>query len=326
MNTQNDFSQQNTRENKKPLVVVMGPTASGKSTFAIDLAKKLNSEIISADSAQIYKDLSIITARVTREEMQGIPHHLTGFLETGEEFSVADFQRYAYTIIRDILKREKIPILSGGTILYIKAVEEGYLMPDIPPDPKFREALCGRMETEGTEFLYEILLQKDPEAAKRIHPNNIPRVVRALEVIEKSGRKFSDFYKKAVSHPLGIKPFNIWIDIPREELYERINQRVDQMIALGAVEEVEKLVKRGKKQQLEESRILGVTEILLVLEGRYTLKEGIEMIKRNTRRYAKRQVTWMKTFEELHRVTGDPQERDCEIEQIKENLKGAFAV
>jgi tRNA dimethylallyltransferase len=326
MKNNDNLSKQNTGDNLKPLVVVMGPTASGKSGFAIDLAKQLNGEIISADSAQIYKDLSIITARVKRNEMQGIPHHLTGFLEAGEEFSVADFQKCSYEIIRNILKRNKTPVIAGGTILYIKAVVEGYLMPNIPPDPELRKKILDKIEKEGKDALYNTLLQRDPEAAERIHPNNIPRVVRALEVIEKSGRRFSDFYKKVIPHPLGIKPYNVWIDLPREELYERINRRVDMMIEQGAIEEVEKLVKLGKKQKLLDARILGVSEIILILEGRYSTKEGIELIKRNTRRYAKRQITWMKTFEQLHRITGGELERKREIEQIAENLKGAFIV
>jgi tRNA dimethylallyltransferase len=322
----NNLPEQYNSENKKPLVVVMGPTASGKSGFAMDLAKRLNGEIISADSAQIYKDLSIITARVKRDEMQGIPHHLTGFLEIGEEFSVAEFQRYSYEIIRNILRRDKVPILTGGTILYIKAVEEGYLMPDIPPDPDFREELLRKIEKNGKEDLYEVLLQKDPEAAGRIHLNNIPRVIRALEVIEKSGRKFSDFYKKTKPHPLGIEPYNIWIDLPREELYERINRRVDLMMEQGAMAEVERLLKKGKKQELLNARILGVTEIIMILDGRCSIKEGIDLIKRNTRRYAKRQITWMKSFEQLNRITGREPERNREIDQIEENLKGAFVV
>jgi len=310
----------------KPLVVITGPTASGKSSFSISLAKEINGEIISADSAQIYGDLSIITARVRPEEMEGIPHHLTGFLGIDEDYSLGQYQKDAYKCIGEILERSKIPILTGGTGLYIKAVIEDYQFPDIPPDPVFREEMREKADIEGKESLYRKLEIIDPMAASRIHPNNLQRVIRALEVIEKTGNLFSFFYRKADNHSLGITPFCFCLTYPREILYKRINNRVDKMIEEGAVEEIEELISRGKKERLEDLKILGCREIIYILEGKCTFPEGITLLKRNTRKYAKRQLTWSRSQPVYHWIgRGEKEEREKTkkiLDSIKEKIIG----
>jgi len=304
-----------TRQNipSNPVIVIAGPTASGKTAFSISLAKHINGEIISADSAQIYRDLSIITARVSPEEMGGIPHHLTGFLGIEDDFSLAQYQEAAYKCIMEILKRGKVPILTGGTGLYIKAVIEDYQFPDAPPDPVFREKLKNRAAVEGRESIYNQLEAKDPVAASRIHPNNLQRVIRALEVIEQTGKLFSFFYRKGVEHPLGITPFCYCLNYPREMLYERINSRVDKMIEEGAMQEIEKLVFAGRKERLEKLKILGCREIIYILEGKCSVREGITLLKRNTRKYAKRQLTWSRSQLNYHWITRGGKEGTAKI-------------
>jgi tRNA dimethylallyltransferase len=308
----------------KPLLVVTGPTASGKSAFAIKLAEEIKGEIISADSAQIYKNLSIITARTKETEMMGIPHHLSGFIDLNVEFSLADYQKAAYDTISEIYDRGNIPIMVGGTILYIKAVSLAYNLPDIPPAPDFRKFLIDIVTSDGNEVLYKMLMEKDPEAAERIHPNNLPRVIRALEVIEKSGKKFSDFYTQITPHPLGVKPYYIWMDIPREELYQRIDKRVDDMIEEGAIKEIDSLLKAGYEEIFLKLKIMGTLEIINILRGKLTLKEGIEQIKRNTRRYAKRQITWLRTFGEICKVPVLSGDNQFWVNKIKKELSEIF--
>jgi len=301
---------------KYPLISITGPTASGKSAFAISLAKSINGEIISADSAQIYRDLCIITARTTLKEMDGVPHHLTGFLGIQENFSLAEYQKMAYKAIQSIIKRNKIPILTGGTGLYIKAVLEDYRLPGIPADPEFRKKMRERAQNHGKESLYRELQQRDPVASSRIHPNNLQRVIRALEVIEKTGKTFSFFYHKGDQHPLGIEPISYCLTYPRDVLYDRINFRVDAMFRRGAIDEVRNLLMSGFGERLQELKILGCTEIIYILEGKCTLQEGSLLLKRNTRRYAKRQLTWSRSQAGLSWIDLDEKEEKTEINKI----------
>ena len=301
---------------KPPLIAITGPTATGKSSFAISLAKTLDGEIISADSAQIYKDLLILTARLTEEEMEGIPHHLMGFLDLSQDFSLAQYQEAAYKAIEDILSRGKIPILAGGTGLYIKAVLEDYHLPEAPPDEDFRMQMNKRAEEEGNEVLYNELLSIDPEAAARIHPNNVRRVIRALEVIRYTGKTFSSLYEKGKEHPLNIEPYGYCLDYPREVLYERINRRVDMMFEKGAMDEIEGLLKNGYRERLLKLKILGCPEVMSILDGKCTFQEGSELLKRNTRRYAKKQWTWFRSDKLLEWLHLNEKEEKAEIERI----------
>lgn len=303
------------------IVVITGPTASGKTKLAAQVAAKLNGEIICADSAQVYKDLSIITARTPVQLIKKVPHYLTGFLSIEEDFSVAEFQEKAYSYIQDIKSRGKIPFLVGGTVLYLKSVIEAYRFSEVEPDPDFRKKLKRRAEQQGRKELYRELEKTDPRAAEKIHPNNLPRVIRALEVIEKSGKLYSDLYQKEYPHPLGITPLCFCLDVPREELYNRIDNRVDQMVQLGALEEVKYLVEQGKKEYLLKRRILGSRELLFVLEGYCSLEEGIKFWKRNTRRFAKRQLTWFRSFKNLNMIEVNWGQSRQETKKILEMIK-----
>lgn len=301
---------------KPPLIAITGPTATGKSSFAVSLAKELGGEIISADSAQIYKDLLILTARQPEEEMEGIPHHLMGFLDLPEDFSLAQYQEAAYKTIEDILSRGKIPILTGGTGLYIKAVLEDYRLPEAPPDEDFREEMHKRAEEEGNEAIYNELLSRDPEAAARIHPNNVRRVIRALEVMRYTGQTFSSLYDKGKEHPLNIEPVGFCLTYPREILYERINRRVDMMFEKGAISEIRELLDKGYADRLHKLKILGTLEVMSILEGKCTFEEGSLLLKRNTRRYAKKQMTWFRSDRSLQWLNLSEKEEKAETERI----------
>lgn len=286
-------------QNKKTLIAIMGPTASGKSDFALNLALKLKGEIVSADSAQIYKELSIITARIKPEEMQGIPHHLTGFISIDDKYSMAAYQRDAYAVIKDILDRGKTPILTGGTGLYLKAVLENYYLPESSPDEEYRRHLRLLSQSKGAGCLHQLLKEADPEAACNIHPNNIQRIIRALEIIKQTKMPLTAQQNRGGEHPLGIESRCYCLNYDRADLYKRINTRSEKMIEKGALKEVQELIKAGKKERLLELKILGCRELLAVLEGYCTFEEGIEVLKRNTRRYAKRQITWFKSHKNL---------------------------
>lgn len=306
-------------------MVVIGPTASGKSALGVSLAQKLGGEVVCADSAQVYRELPILTDRTTPEKMGGIPHHLTGFLSLGQKFSVARYQEMAYGAIREILGRGRLPVIAGGTFLYVRAVVEAYTFPPQDWSPAVREALELRLRDEGGDALYQELKAKDPAAAKRIHPNNVRRVIRALEVMEATGRTFSSFYGRELSHPLGLEPFFVSIELPRELIYSRIDRRVERMFAEGALEEVRSLEEMGRRAQMLESGILGCREILAVLDGLCTRKEGMELLKRNTRRYAKRQMTWIHSLEPRHGLFKVRPEKEEELEEILKVIKGSFA-
>jgi tRNA dimethylallyltransferase len=301
---------------KNTVFAVMGPTASGKSSFAVKLAKKIGGEVISADSAQVYRDLRIITARTTDEEMQGVPHHLSGFLDLDLDFSVAEFIDSATRCMSEIAERGKIPVIAGGTGLYIKSLLEGYQIPAAPADPNFREKMQNRVQEEGVDAIYNELVSVDPDAAAKIHPNNFQRVIRALEVIKHTGKPFSFFCRRGMESSLGLKVYSFGLSYPKEILYNRINRRVESMIESGAMEEIEEIVKSGKKNRLEHLKILGSREIISVLEGKCTRHEGIELIKRNTRRYAKRQLTWFRSHKDLQWLDMQGREMEEEIEDI----------
>ena len=279
-----------------PLLVIAGPTASGKSTLAIKLAPALDGEVINCDSAQIYQELSIITARTEPDEMEEIPHHLTGHCQLWDKYSAARYQQEAYQIIMDIHRRGHLPILCGGTFLYMKAVMEGYDLREIPCDPEKTRQFHDRTQKLSNQALYLELEISDPVAASRIHPNNRRRVLRALEVIESTGEKFSDRHRKNPFHPLGISPILVVIVPDRDTLYRRIENRTDKMFESGAIEEIRHLVNTGRREALEDAQILGAGEILSFLDGFCTLEEGITLVKRNTRRYAKRQFTWIRSL------------------------------
>ena len=279
---------------KKPLIILTGPTAVGKTKASIGLAKAVDGEIISADSMQVYRHMDIGSAKIKPEEMEGIPHHLIDVLEPDDEFHVVTFQQLAKKAMREIWERGHIPIVTGGTGFYIQA-----LLYDIDFDENEKEDAC-RKELEayakehGAEALHEKLAFVDPASAEMIHPNNIKRVIRALEFYEQTGKRISEHNEtqRQRESPYAFAYFVLTDD--RAHLYERINRRVDQMIEEGLVNEVQALKDKGYTKQLVSMQGLGYKEILDYLDGNCTLEEAIYTIKRDTRHFAKRQLTWFK--------------------------------
>ena len=279
---------------KKPLIILTGPTAVGKTKASIGLAKAVDGEIISADSMQVYRHMDIGSAKIKPEEMEGIPHHLIDVLEPDDEFHVVKFQQLAKKAMREIWERGHIPIVTGGAGFYIQA-----LLYDIDFDENEKEDAC-RKELEayakehGAEALHEKLAFVDPASAEMIHPNNIKRVIRALEFYEQTGKRISEHNEtqRQRESPYAFAYFVLTDD--RAHLYERINRRVDQMIEEGLVNEVQALKDKGYTKQLVSMQGLGYKEILDYLDGNCTLEEAIYTIKRDTRHFAKRQLTWFK--------------------------------
>lgn len=303
---------------KKPLIILTGPTAVGKTKASIGLAKAVDGEIISADSMQVYRHMDIGSAKIKPEEMEGIPHHLIDVLEPDDEFHVVKFQQLAKKAMREIWERGHIPIVTGGTGFYIQA-----LLYDIDFDENEKEDAC-RKELEayarehGAEALHEKLALVDPASAEMIHPNNIKRVIRALEFYEQTGKRISEHNEtqRQRESPYAFAYFVLTDD--RAHLYERINRRVDQMIEEGLVNEVQALKDKGYTKHLVSMQGLGYKEILDYLDGNCTLEEAIYTIKRDTRHFAKRQLTWFKRERDV--IWINKQSFGYEAEQILDEM------
>jgi tRNA dimethylallyltransferase len=274
------------------LVVLIGPTAVGKTKMSIELAKRLNAEIISGDSMQIYKGMDIGTAKITKQEMDGIPHHLIDIKDPAEPFSVAEFQQLVRPLIQEITDRGKLPMIVGGTGLYIQSVIYDYRFSDAPSDPAYREDLRHMAKEKGAEALYEELKRIDPESAGRIHPHNLRRVIRALEIYRCTGKTMAE-WQQTQTHELLYQAAIIGLTMEREQLYRRINERVDQMVAQGLLDEVKILYERGLRN-CQSIQAIGYKEIYAYLDGELSFAEAVEQLKQNSRRYAKRQLTWFR--------------------------------
>lgn len=280
-------------EQKIKILAVVGPTASGKTGVAIELAKRLGGEVISCDSMQVYRRMNIGTAKPTEEEMRGIPHHLIDAVEPDAPFSCAEYVTQASEAAREISARGKLPILCGGTGLYLDRFLCGE-MEETHADESLRASLFAFAEKEGIEALHERLRSVDPESAEAIHPNNVKRVVRAIEIYEQTGIPKSEFDRRSQEVESPYDATVIGLHYPRREvLYDRINRRVDMMLADGLLEETEQLKKEGVFEvNLTAAQAIGYKELLGYLEGEETLSEATENLKTATRRYAKRQLTW----------------------------------
>lgn len=283
----------------KSLIAIVGPTASGKTDVAIELAKIIKGEIISADSMLVYRQMDIGTAKPTLEEMQGIPHHMIDLVEPNEEFSVAMYQSKVEQLIDDITKDGHIPILAGGTGLYVRAVIDHY---DFTPPAKenhLREELKSEAARLGAEAMHRKLSEVDPKSAERLHPNDIRRVIRALEVYYQTGKTISEYQyiSKEDKPKYNLKMFGLTMD--RQLLYKRIEQRVDLMLEKGLVDEV-KVLLRQYQTWGTALQGLGYKEIISYLKGECSLEEASEILKRNTRRFAKRQLTWFRADQRIH--------------------------
>lgn len=281
----------------KRIVVVAGPTASGKTAFAVQLAQHFGGEVVSADSIQIYEKLNIASAKPSAEEMQGIPHHMLDFVSPFERFSVAEYVKQAKACIDGILERGHLPVVAGGTGLYISSLVDNVEFAEGEMDTKVRERLWQEAETNGIEPLYERLQSIDPEAAENIHPNNQKRVIRALEIYETTGMTLTEQNKRSKLTPSPYEPFMVMLCPPRELLYERIEKRVDNMVKEGLFEEAKALKEMGLSKELQSMQGIGYKEVFDYLDGTMSRAECIEEIKKATRRYAKRQLTWFRRDE-----------------------------
>ena len=284
---------------KRPLIVLTGPTAVGKTALSIRLAKALDGEIISADSMQVYRGMDIGSAKVTKKEMDGVRHHLIDVLEPEEDFNVAAFQRMAKEALEEIYSRGKLPIVAGGTGFYIQALLYDIDFRDDTGEGPIRKELEKLAVEKGAEYLHSLLQQADPQSADQIHPNNIKRVVRALEYFRQTGEPFSLHNKRERERcsPYHFLYYVICSD--RKNLYERIDRRVDAMMADGLVGEVQALKKRGVKRGMTSMQGLGYKEILDYLDGTCSLEEAVYVLKRDTRHFAKRQITWFRREREV---------------------------
>lgn len=281
-------------ESKRPLVIITGPTASGKTALSIELAKQIGGEIISADSMQVYRHMDIGSAKVTKEEMDGVPHHLIDVLDPSEEFNVVRFQEMARKAMEEIYERGKIPIIAGGTGFYIQALLYDIDFTETDENNSIREELEQKARTEGASALHAMLKEIDPESAEAIHENNVKRVIRAIEFYRQTGKKISDHNRQEREKSSPYQFLYYVIDLPRELLYSRIEQRVDQMIEQGLVEEVKALQAMGCTRDMVSMQGLGYKEILDYLNGQLTLDEAVYVLKRDTRHFAKRQLTWFR--------------------------------
>ncbi|MBI4558531.1 MAG: tRNA (adenosine(37)-N6)-dimethylallyltransferase MiaA [Candidatus Hydrogenedentes bacterium] len=281
------------------VLAVVGPTASGKTALAIELAERLDTEIISADSMQVYKGMEIGTAAPTAEERARVKHHFVGFLDPGEFFSAGEYQKAARAVVTRLNADGKIAVAVGGSGLYIRALLDG-LFEGPAKDDRVRERLHREAEEHGVGNLYERLGTIDPAYAWSINENDRRRVVRALEVYELTGQPLSKFYEAQRARPSALVANQIALDWPRHELYERINRRADHIFTRGFVAEVKGLVNAGYQKQLDRLRSLGYRETAAYLRGECTLEEAKERMKQNTRRFAKRQLTWFRADKRVH--------------------------
>ena len=276
---------------KQPLLVVIGPTASGKTALSVRLAKAFDGEVVSADSMQMYRGMDIGTAKPTPAEMDGVPHHLIDILEPDETFSVADYALRARHIIADIAGRGKLPILTGGTGLYISAITEHIRFSPIPGDEALREELREKARTEGAEALHRVLEECDPQSAAAIHKNNLGRVVRAIEVYRLTGVTMSEHKRRSREEPSPYKSCIIGLaSRDRQLLYDRVDRRVDRMIASGLLEEAKGILSRSLSRTAAQA--IGYKELRGWADGTESLEQAVERLKRESRGYAKRQLTW----------------------------------
>ncbi len=277
----------------KEVIIIVGPTAVGKTELAVDIAEKINGEIISADSMQIYKYMDIGSAKPSESEKRGVPHYLIDEIEPDSTFSVSDYQRLARSYINQIVEKGKMPIVAGGTGLYVNSILYDMDFSAMPSDGTIRKKLEKEAAEYGNTFVHNKLKELDPSAAERIHPNNLKRVIRAIEVYHQKGqgiKKFEDSFVKNMDY----KYILIGLYRNREELYTRINKRVDLLMEAGLLKEVERLAASGLTKESISMKGIGYKELIGYLNKEYDLEQAVWLIKRNTRRYAKRQLTWFR--------------------------------
>lgn len=296
---------------KQFIVVVCGPTASGKTALSVELAKRLSGEIISADSMQIYKGMDIATAKPTAQEKQGIPHYLMDFLDPHDSFSVADYVRMAHERITDIASRGKLPVVVGGTGLYISSLIDNLSFEETESDYEYRDELRLLAQEKGNGYLLRMLREIDPDTAAKLHENNLNRIIRALEVYKTTGKTMSEQQRLSRLSPSPYDPCMIQLDYDRETLYDRINRRVDIMLAEGLIDEARQFMKQSDYPTAAQA--IGYKELMPYLKGESELEPCVERLKQETRKYAKRQLTWFRRDGRIHYIKAD---RDKSFSQI----------
>lgn len=302
---------------KKKAIVIVGPTASGKTSLGVYVAEKFGGEVISADSMQIYKGLSVSTAKPTEDEMHGVKHHLIDFLEVTEQYSVSDYCRDARKCFDDIVSRGKLPVIVGGTGLYIDSFLTNTEFLDDASSSEIKARLKSQLEEKGIDYMYDQLLEIDPKAAEKIHPNNTVRVLRALEVFYSSGKTITEQVELSHSVESDIDPLYIGITYDdRDKLYDRINRRVDIMVEQGLVEEAREFFANDYSKTSFNS--IGCKELKPFIDGNSTLSDCLDRLKLSTRRYAKRQLTWFRRNHLINWIYPDL----CTVEELYASVDG----
>ena len=303
---------------RKKVLIVAGPTAVGKTETAIQLATRFAGEVISADSMQIYKYMDIGSAKPTPEEQARAVHHLVDVIDPTKPFSVAEYQPMAKAAIEDVFSRGKLPIISGGTGLYVNSLIYDMDFSSPPGDQGYRRELEALAKEQGSEVLHQMLKEKDPQAAERIHPNNEKKIIRALEILKEGQervKEFSESFQPTEDYDVIL----IGLERDRAELYDRINRRVDLLMEAGLVEEVQRLLGMGLAEAHISMKGIGYKEIIGYLHGEYSMKEAVDLVKKNTRHYAKRQLTWFKRYDTMRWFNF------AENQSMEDNLKPLFA-
>ena len=298
------------------VICILGATATGKSGLSLSLASRLNGEVISADSMQIYRGLDIGTAKIRKDQMQEIVHHMIDIIDPSDNFSVAQYCTMAQMCIEDILSRCKVPMLVGGTGLYIDSLLSGLEFAEMTVDENYREQLHDMAAKQGNEAVWTQLNEVDPVLAQTLHPNNLRRIIRALEVYHVSGQPMSEMAKIAQREP---KYPCVYIGLryaDRDMLYRRINERVDHMIEQGLLSEIRNILDAGVQRDCQALQAIGYKEFLPYLDGIMSLDEAVETAKRNSRRYAKRQYTWFKRNKQIHWIDVDLEDSLKKAEEI----------
>ena len=299
--------------NNRPLIILTGPTAVGKTALSIGLAKAVDGEIISADSMQVYRKMNIGTAKIQQSEMQGVRHHLIDILDPGEDFNVVLFKKYALESMKDIYTRGKIPVVVGGTGFYIQALLYDINFEDNDNDMSYREELQALAAEHGNSYIHDMLAGVDPESAEKIHENNVKRVIRALEFYKKTGTKISE-HNEAESQKESPYNFEYFVlNDDRQKLYDRIDRRIDIMLEDGLLDEVRSMVDEGYSRDLVSMQGLGYKEMIDYIQERCTFDEALYTLKRDTRHFAKRQVTWFKREKQVTWVNKNEFDSEADI-------------
>ena len=307
---------------KEKLIVIAGPTASGKTALAVELARRLDTEIISGDSMLVYKGLDIGTAKPGKKEMGGIRHHLIDILDAGAGFNVTDFINLAKPVITLLNQQGRIPILAGGTGLYIKSLVEGYQFNETSGDPEYRESLQRLAEEKGREYVFDMLRKVNPDAAERLHINNFRRIIRALEVYHLGGEQISEEKASELAYDV----FAIGLGWERSVLYERINRRVEIMMEQGLYNEVEGLLKNGISDSCQSMKGIGYKELLPAVRGEISLDEAADKIKQNTRHFAKRQLTWYRKMPYIRWYDAQAEADERLADKIYHDMAGYYGL